>query len=121
MLAPLICRDMVDRAPYQERRVVRLNYRLIRAKRREFNEAKRDEFRRYYTGHDKPHGIEIHHILPVALGGGNEWQNLCLIDPELHKAVHEYIDEQLEGLQAGGVACVRIPIISRNKFWGLHR
>lgn len=102
-----------------DKRIVRAQRQAcskIKAARRAFDEVKRDKFRKYYTGYKKP-PFDIHHILPVALGGGNDWQNLCLVPHDLHAVIHEYIDEQIDGMNYGETRQVIIPILSTCKIW----
>ena len=107
-------RHIVDRAPYVERRVVRIPHKQIRAVRNQMSHERRDEFRRFFHA---PYGAQIHHVLPISLGGGNDWSNLVLICPVLHDAVHEFIDEQIEDMEVGETRKVIIPIISQRKLW----
>lgn len=97
-------------------KVQRKTFWQIRAMRRQFCETKRDEFRQYYTGYKKP-PLDIHHILPIALGGGNDWCNLCLVPKDLHEVIHEYINEQLDGMNTGDVREINLPILSTRKVW----
>lgn len=32
--------------------------------------------------------LEIHHLYPLSEGGGNEWDNLTVLCPTCHKAIH---------------------------------
>lgn len=36
--------------------------------------------------------LEIHHLFPISKGGGNEWDNLSLLCPTCHKALHIWKD-----------------------------
>jgi hypothetical protein len=61
--------------------------------RKQFNWHVRQAFR---NAHPAPLFYEIHHILPVSLGGGNEWLNLALVDPWVHRQIHIYINRQIK-------------------------
>lgn len=34
------------------------------------------------------HILEIHHVLPLSEGGGNNWDNLSILCPSCHRSVH---------------------------------
>lgn len=36
--------------------------------------------------------LEIHHLFPISKGGGNEWDNLSVLCPTCHKALHIWKD-----------------------------
>lgn len=38
--------------------------------------------------------LEIHHLYPIAKGGGNEWDNLSVLCPTCHKAIHIWKDNE---------------------------
>ena len=38
--------------------------------------------------------FEIHHIVPLSLGGTNSLDNLALVEPKLHKQIHRIIESQ---------------------------
>ena len=40
------------------------------------------------------HTYQTHHIIPRMLGGNNDFSNLTLVHPRLHKAIHKYIRDQ---------------------------
>jgi hypothetical protein len=61
--------------------------------------------------------FECHHIIPLSLGGTNDFTNVALVAPALHKDIHEYIEAQGR-LKAGQQLALRIPIF-RGKVWGL--
>ena len=38
---------------------------------------------------------ELHHIIPVSLGGNNDKANLVVVRPALHTHIHFYINQQI--------------------------
>lgn len=42
---------------------------------------------------------DIHHKVPVAFGGNNDFDNLILIDKKLHAAIHRYIHRKIKEIQ----------------------
>lgn len=42
-----------------------------------------------------PEGYQIHHIIPLKLGGSNELSNLCIVDAETHIQMHRLIYQQI--------------------------
>ena len=54
---------------------------------------------------------QAHHIMPIFLGGKNEWGNLALVEPRTHKWLHEVIDEQLGCYHPYDQKWVRIPYL----------
>jgi len=57
-------------------------------------------------------GFEVHHVHPLNLGGTNTWENLALVDPDLHKALHRYIDRQLAGSVMTDFKTIAIPTLA---------
>lgn len=102
---------------HEVKRVVRVGWRTIRALREEFDEQKRDEFRKVVCGDSKPVWLEIHHIQPLSLGGGNEWRNLVLVPSHIHEHIHDYIDSQIIGMRIGEQRTIKIPMLSKEKMW----
>jgi hypothetical protein len=73
------------------------------------------EFRR---AHDKEYGIkgffehyEVHHIVPLSLGGGITSANLSFVDHDFHAAIHRYINRQMRGMNFGEVRTINIPFV----------
>ncbi len=59
--------------------------------------------------------LEVHHILPLSLGGTNHPNNFALVDTKLHRMIHQKIgsyDQQMPGLSA----VVGIPVYP-GKIW----
>lgn len=52
---------------------------------------------------------ELHHRLPLSLGGTNALTNLVFIPQRLHRRIHEQIDRQTRHLAEGQSARVAIP------------
>jgi hypothetical protein len=49
----------------------------------------RDVYRRNF-----PHAIgQIHHLIPLSLGGGNQFDNLLALNEDLHKRIHRLFNE----------------------------
>lgn len=59
---------------------------------------------------------ETHHILPVKLGGDNKNDNLVLVDPNLHIALHGFIENQIGGMEVGDKREIDIPYM-RGAIW----
>lgn len=38
-----------------------------------------------------PDGFQVHHIVPLKLGGTSEISNLCIVDAETHSMLHQFI------------------------------
>lgn len=38
--------------------------------------------------------FQLHHIMPISLGGNNDITNIVLCEPNLHLAIHQFIDAQ---------------------------
>lgn len=73
------------------------------------------EFRR---AHDKEYGgtgffddHEVHHIVPLCLGGGITKANLSFVDHDFHAAIHRYINRQTRGMNFGDVRKITIPLL----------
>jgi hypothetical protein len=91
----------------------------------EFNDKISREFRHYarnfLTRHEKEQvcNFEVHHIMPVRFGGTNDYDNLALVNPDLHKLLHVIIDSQLNGLRhISEYRNIRLPYM-QSKVWGL--
>jgi hypothetical protein len=40
--------------------------------------------------------FQVHHIKPISLGGDNSYENLALVEPDLHETIHDFIHAQHE-------------------------
>lgn len=61
-----------------------------------------------------PKGYQVHHIIPIKLGGSNELNNLCIVDAETHTMLHRFIYQPLlEKLREGETAFVKLPLFER--------
>lgn len=49
-----------------------------------------------------PEGYQIHHIIPIKLGGSDELSNLCLVEEKTHAYLHKFIYQQILNLLADG-------------------
>lgn len=58
----------------------------------------------------RPQGWDIHHKLPVAGGGGNDFQNLILIRADVHEAIHCIINPQIQNMKVGERRIVNAPM-----------
>jgi hypothetical protein len=94
--------------PYSVRKVVRVEGSVSNAIRAQLTKAKKKEFRRSFRG--APSYFQIHHILPLSLGGSNDWNNLSLVDPTLHILIHDFIDAQTEHLKVGEETKIKLPM-----------
>lgn len=54
---------------------------------------------------------EVHHIVPLCLGGGVTRENLSLVDHDFHSAIHRYINRQMRGMEFGEIREINIPIL----------
>lgn len=61
--------------------------------------------------------FEIHHIVPLSLGGTNKFDNLALVEPTLHAYVHRLIDNQ-GPIRGDSGQVIRIPKLP-GLVWGL--
>jgi len=61
---------------------------------------------------------QVHHIIPVRFGGTNILENLALIDPSLHKMIHDIIGDQTRGMHTGDERKVKLPYM-KGFVWGL--
>lgn len=59
---------------------------------------------------------EIHHIKPILLGGDNKSANLALVEPQLHIALHDFIDGQTGGMEPGDERTIDLPYM-RGMTW----
>ena len=53
---------------------------------------------------------QVHHIVPISLGGTNNIRNLALVEPNVHHEIHRSIGWEISGLQRGERRTVRLPI-----------
>lgn len=61
-----------------------------------------------------PEGIQVHHIVPLKLGGSNDIENLCLVDAETHMLMHRLIYQPvLDRLEIGQEAVLILPEFKR--------
>ena len=67
---------------------------------------------------DLTHDWQVHHVVPVRFGGNNSLDNLALIEPALHKMIHDIIGEQTRGMHTGDERKIHLPFM--NGFvWGM--
>jgi len=62
---------------------------------------------------------ELHHILPLSLGGTNNIENLALVHPDLHKSIHFFIDTQGQPSRYKQ-KLVWVPVLP-NQLWTAHK
>lgn len=61
-----------------------------------------------------PDGYQIHHIVPLKLGGSNSVKNLCIVDQETHAMLHQLIYQPIiDKLEVGEEAVLLLPPFSR--------
>ncbi len=61
-----------------------------------------------------PEGYQIHHIVPLKLGGSNSVKNLCLVDQETHAMLHQLIYQPIiDKMELGEVAVLILPPFAR--------
>ena len=63
-------------------------------------------------------GFEVINIVPQRLGGQDNYENLALCEPELHRLIDAFIDKQVAGLPIGKEVNIKIPNYPK-KVWGL--
>lgn len=57
-----------------------------------------------------PEGYQIHHIVPLKLGGSNELSNLCVVDAETHVQMHRLIYQPvMDRMQENETAILLLP------------
>lgn len=69
----------------------------------------------------QPRGYQIHHILPLSLGGTNDFENLMLVQKDAHAEIHKRIwDDIYKIMNAEGVGTrakvlvPALPVVMRN-------
>ncbi len=65
--------------------------------------------------------LEVHHIVPRFLGGGNDFPNLALVEPNTHKLVHQDIDSKIIGMKHGDQRVIDLPSMPTQLVWGLNK
>ena len=61
-----------------------------------------------------PKGYQVHHIVPLKLGGSNDPRNLCVVDAETHSMLHQFIYQPLmDKLAIGEKAMLILPEFKR--------
>lgn len=77
----------------------------------EFDLASRWAVRNKFDPKREKHGWNIHHILPIKLGGKSNDENLILIPMDIHAKLHEIIDWQIQGMRPRDKAYIALPIV----------
>ncbi len=65
--------------------------------------------------------LEVHHIVPRFLGGGNDFPNLALVEPTTHKLIHQDIDSKIIGMKHGDQRVIDLPTMPMQLVWGLNK
>ncbi len=60
---------------------------------------------------------QIHHIIPLGLGGTSNPENIVLILEETHEKIHKCIDKQIPILKPGEEATIRLPFPKFPMVW----
>ena len=61
-----------------------------------------------------PEGYQIHHIIPLKLGGSNSVKNLCVVDYETHAMLHQLIYQPIiDKMQLSEEAVLILPPFAR--------
>ncbi|MBQ3034758.1 MAG: HNH endonuclease [Alphaproteobacteria bacterium] len=61
-----------------------------------------------------PEGYQIHHIVPLKLGGSNSVKNLCVVDQETHAMLHQLIYQPIiDKMQLDEEAVLILPPFER--------
>ena len=61
-----------------------------------------------------PEGYQIHHIVPLKLGGSNSVKNLCVVDQETHAMLHQLIYQPIiDRMELGEKAVLILPPFER--------
>lgn len=61
-----------------------------------------------------PEGYQIHHIVPLKLGGSNSVKNLCVVDCETHAMLHQLIYQPIiDKMQLSEEAVLILPPFDR--------
>lgn len=61
-----------------------------------------------------PEGMQVHHIVPLKLGGSNSVENLCIVDAETHMLMHRLIYQPiLDRLEVGQEGILILPEFKR--------
>jgi hypothetical protein len=81
-----------------------------RARNVEMSKAERRKIKRLLLK-DEPLGeFEIHHIIPMQLGGADRLHNLVACERGLHRDIHAAINEQIKHLHPPDITIVQIPV-----------
>lgn len=107
----------IDEHPSVPKRVVRIGPSRVRALREDLDYNMREAFRRH---HHSPSYYQIHHVLPLSLGGTNSWENLVMVHPKKHRKIHEAIDSQIEGMLYGESRLILLPVY-QGKVWNRNK
>ncbi|MGN1063406.1 MAG: HNH endonuclease signature motif containing protein [Alphaproteobacteria bacterium] len=63
----------------------------------------------------RPRGFQIHHIIPLSLGGTNDFSNLMLVHEDIHMEIHERIWDGIYKMMkeagVGSTAMVILPVL----------
>ncbi|MBQ8251526.1 MAG: HNH endonuclease [Alphaproteobacteria bacterium] len=61
-----------------------------------------------------PEGMQVHHIVPLKLGGSNDIDNLCVVDAETHMLMHRLIYQPvLDRLEVNDEGVLILPEFKR--------
>ena len=63
--------------------------------------------------------LEVHHVLPRYLGGTNEYPNLALVEPKLHRLIHQDIGQQTRSMKPGETHDILLPALPLQLVWGV--
>lgn len=105
----------VSRAPKREAEKIRRKFSKISADFKAYalditlNDPSHERFPGLDYLPDKLDLYQTHHILPVSLRGDNSFDNLVLVDPELHKWIHAHIHRECRDLGPRSKRQIRLP------------
>ena len=105
----IACENYVARSPHVALNLTRINKKIADKRREQFDLNCRQMFRKRCGRMCSAY--QIHHVIPICLGGGNGYDNLVLCEPVLHRAIHRVIDLQMRGMLEGESRLIRIPTL----------
>ncbi len=63
-----------------------------------------------------PSNYEVHHIIPISLGGKDRWNNYAFVRRDFHLALHTFIGKQGD-MAIGETGEMLIPVFPGKKLW----
>jgi hypothetical protein len=107
---------------YRKRNVVLIPNVERKLVAKEFKESVKEAFRAQATEKFKPRRkashYKVHFVVPLRLGGDISFENLALVDEEIHKKIHRLIKKQTNDMQEGEMRTIDLPY-KKGEVWEL--